>query len=72
MGHPLVGDGLYGPNSIDNPSDRFPQSPLLDKEVGRVALHAYCLKFTDPFDNVEREFESPIPPDMAKLTGTTE
>ena len=71
-GHPLVGDGLYGPNSIDNPSDRFPQSPVLDKTVGRVALHAYSLKFTDPFDNVVREFESPLPADITAVTGTTE
>ena len=72
MGHPLVGDGLYGPNSIDNPSDRFPQSVELDKEVGRVALHAYSLKFTDPFDNEIREFESPLPADIRTITGTTE
>ena len=72
MGHPLVGDGLYGPNSIDNPSDRFPQSVELDKVVGRVALHAYSLKFTDPFDNEIREFESPLPADIRTITGTTE
>ena len=72
MGHPLVGDGLYGPISIDNPSGRFPQSQALDKEVGRVALHAYSLKFTDPFDNEMREFESPLPPDITSVTGTTE
>lgn len=72
MGHPLVGDGLYGPNSIDNPSDAFPQSKKWDKEAGRVSLHAYSLKFTDPFDNVVREFESPLPPDMAAITGKTE
>lgn len=72
MGHPLVGDGLYGPNSIDNPSDSFPMSMKWDKEAGRVSLHAYSLKFTDPFDNVEREFESPLPPDMAAITGKTE
>lgn len=71
MGHPLVGDGLYGPNSIDNPSDRFPQSPELDKAVGRVALHAYSLKFKDPFDNEVREFESPLPEDITAVTGTT-
>lgn len=71
MGHPLVGDGLYGPNSIDNPSDRFPQSAELDKTVGRVALHAYSLKFTDPFDNEVREFESPLPADITAITGTT-
>ena len=71
MGHPLVGDGLYGPNSIDNPSDRFPKSPELDKAVGRVALHAYSLKFKDPFDNEVREFESPLPEDITAVTGTT-
>lgn len=70
MGHPLVGDGLYGPNSIDNPSDRFPNSLDLDKEMGRVALHAYSLKFTDPFEEgTVREFESPLPPDISGLTG---
>ena len=73
MGHPLVGDGLYGPNSIDNPSGRFPKSLELDKKIGRVALHAYSLKFNDPLENgVLREFESPLPPDMASLTGRTE
>lgn len=73
MGHPLLGDGLYGPNSIDNPSDKFPQSEALDKKAGRVALHAYSLKFTDPFeDGTEREFESPLPPDIAGITGKTE
>lgn len=72
MGHPLVGDGLYGPNSIDNPSDRYPQSSSLDRAVGRVALHAYSLKFTDPFDNSEKVFESPLPEDIADVTGTTE
>ena len=72
MGHPLVGDGLYGPNSTDNPSDRFPLSKALDEKVGRVALHAYSLKFTDPFENVEREFDSPLPADIASVTGKTE
>ena len=72
MGHPLVGDGLYGPNSIDNPSDRFPMSKELDLKVGRVALHAYNLKFTDPLEeDTLREFESPLPPDISILTGKT-
>ena len=72
MGHPLVGDGLYGPNSIDNPSDRFPQSEELDKLIGRVALHAYSLKFDDPFENgMIREFESPLPSDILRITGKT-
>ena len=69
MGHPLVGDGLYGPNSIDNPSDRFPMSEELDRLMGRVALHAYSLKFIDPLeDNIPREFESPLPEDILRIT----
>lgn len=70
MGHPLVGDGLYGPNSVDNPSDRFPKSTELDKLAGRVALHAYSLKFNDPLENnILREFESPLPSDILRVTG---
>ena len=67
MGHPLLGDGLYGPNSIDNPNDSFPQSKELDSLMGRTALHAYRLNFTDPFTGEEKEFVSPLPSDMEEI-----
>ena len=67
MGHPLLGDGLYGPNSIDNPSDAFPNSPEMDARMGRVALHAYCLSFTDPFTGENKEFTCPLPQDMEDI-----
>lgn len=58
MGHPLVGDGLYGPNSTDNPSDKFPLSIELDKKCPRVALHAAYLEFTHPITNETMSFAS--------------
>ncbi|MCQ2515683.1 MAG: RluA family pseudouridine synthase [Saccharofermentans sp.] len=58
MGHPLVGDGLYGPNSIDNPSELFPLSIELDKKCPRVALHAAYLQFTHPITNEVMSFTS--------------
>lgn len=65
-GHPLVGDGLYGPNSIDNPND-IEGSKELDALVGRQALHAYYLKIRHPISGEEMEFESDLPEDMKRL-----
>ncbi len=67
MGHPLAGDGLYGPNSIDNPCDKFPLSPLLDEKIGRQGLHAYSLTFEHPVSHNEMHFISDIPEDMRRL-----
>lgn len=64
MGHPLLGDGLYGPNSVDNPNDSFPNSKELDELMGRCALHAYKLCFRDPFSGEDKEFTAPLPSDM--------
>lgn len=68
-GHPLVGDGLYGPNSIDNPSDRFPVSSELDKRIGRQALHAAYLELCHPITKQKMIFRSPMPEDMRKIIG---
>lgn len=65
-GHPLVGDGLYGPNSIDNPSD-IDGSLELDRKIGRQALHAASLKFTHPITNEEMSFVADLPGDMKSL-----
>jgi len=71
MGHPLVGDGLYGPNSEDNPRECkgiFGHSKELDGLVGRTALHAYSLRFEDPMDSGRtHEYISPPPEDMLKV-----
>ena len=52
LGHPLLGDDLYGGKL---------------NLISRHALHAYKLKFTHPFTHEEICISSPIPDDMAKL-----
>lgn len=61
LGHPIVGDPLYGPG---------PQSPRLRRLVaglGRHALHAATLGFRQPISGVDLDFESPLPPELAAL-----
>ncbi len=67
MGHPLAGDGLYGPCSIDNPSDRYPNASSVDQKVGRLALHCSYLKFFDPMAGTYREFCLDIPEAFSSL-----
>ena len=52
MGHPIVGDVLYG-----QPSEY----------IGRQALHACYLSFRHPVTGDELEFNAPLPEDMIKL-----
>lgn len=67
MGHPLVGDGLYGPNSIDNPRSDFPSSKKLDSIIGRQALHCSYLSFFHPMTNERMTFKSMLPNDMRDM-----
>ena len=69
VGHPLLGDGLYGPLSDDNPNEeRRSQAEIYDSKIGRVALHAYRLEYKDPFDNGNAKvFEADLPEDIKKL-----
>lgn len=46
IGHPVVGDNIYGPT---------------DGEAKRLALHAVALTITHPFTNREMSFETEIP-----------
>ena len=71
-GHPLAGDGLYGPNSIDNPSDQYPYSEEIDAKIGRCALHAFKLEIDNPFNGKHDVFTSPLPSDMKNLFSTPE
>lgn len=67
INHPLAGDGLYGPNSVDNPSDNFPSSVEFDAKIGRQALHACYLSLCNPFSKELMVFKSPLPEDMFNL-----
>jgi len=68
-GHPLLGDGLYGPLSADNPNDDLKAlSSIYDEKIGRVALHAYRIEYNDPFDEGKiKVFEAELPEDMQKV-----
>ena len=52
IGHPVVGDFLYGT-----------ESPF----IGRQALHSYHIKAKHPVTNTEIEYICPLPQDMEKL-----
>ncbi len=52
MGHPLLGDKLYGEASA---------------EIGRTALHAWRAKLHQPFTGKVLQIQAPMPPDMYTL-----
>ena len=53
IGHPVVGDPIYGPGSTQRALG-----------LQRQFLHAYQLKFTHPITGVPLEFEAPLPADL--------
>jgi 23S rRNA pseudouridine1911/1915/1917 synthase len=53
LGHPVLGDRWYGRDGLDL--------------VGRQALHAARLSFSDPVTGTPIIVECPLPPDMAAL-----
>ena len=54
LGHPLLGDNLYGKDIQDN------------KGLTRAALHAFHLEFEQPITGEKLSFEVKIPEDMKK------
>jgi 23S rRNA pseudouridine1911/1915/1917 synthase len=57
LGHPLVGDRLYGKNRID---------PF---GLGHQFLHAFYLGFRHPESGKEVAIESPLPPELRGILG---
>lgn len=67
MGHPLVGDFLYLPDS--EPASHMPNEPLCNDTFSnhtlkRQALHAYRLTFVHPITGVSMTLTAPVPEDM--------
>ena len=58
IGHPLLGDSLYGNGPFTHPS-----SP--DMRISRAALHASSLAFDQPFSGDRIELSADLPADMA-------
>jgi 23S rRNA pseudouridine1911/1915/1917 synthase len=59
IGHPVVGDALYG-----GVHRRVPHQLRAVQRLERPFLHAARLVFTHPGDERRMEFESPLPPDL--------
>ena len=58
LGHPVLGDMLYGPQKLDDPVMRA---------IPRQMLHAASLGFVDPDTGGWLRFEAPTAPDMLRI-----
>lgn len=67
IGHPLLGDALYG-SGFRTRARRLP-SPARETAAGleRQALHAWRLGFRHPADGREMRFEADMPEDLRRL-----
>ena len=59
IGHPLLGDTLYGASSLDK--------NYTSKLIGRQALHSYKISFVHPITNKTLELTCELPNDMKNL-----
>ena len=60
-GHPILGDALYGKRR-----GATPRMTLVQRELGRQALHAWKLEFAHPRSGLPLSFEAPIPGDFRR------
>jgi 23S rRNA pseudouridine1911/1915/1917 synthase len=60
IGHPVVGDDVYGERSYKEFTRKFGELP-------RYFLHAARLRFEHPITGKPMEFHSPLPPELQKL-----
>ena len=59
IGHPMVGDTMYGGRIFEQGDFRFE----------RQALHAYEITFVHPATLETMTLAAPLPPDMTRLSG---
>jgi 23S rRNA pseudouridine1911/1915/1917 synthase len=67
IGHPLLGDGVYGPHFKTKASHLGPMSRVALADLDRQALHAYLLALEHPQTGAILEWTSDLPPDLARL-----
>ncbi|MFM9973367.1 MAG: RluA family pseudouridine synthase [Beijerinckiaceae bacterium] len=67
IGHPLLGDDLYGGGFKTKANHLKPEAQAALKTLGRQALHAAVLGFAHPTTGETMRFESELPGDMAGL-----
>src|SRR6202048_779325 len=67
IGHPLMGDSVYGPHLKTKASHLGPGSRAALAELDRQALHAYLLALEHPQTGAILEWISDLPKDLARL-----
>src|SRR6516164_9766235 len=67
LGHPLMGDSVYGPHFKTKSSQLGPQSQAALKALNRQALHAYLLVMEHPKTREILRWEAPLPEDLRLL-----
>jgi 23S rRNA pseudouridine1911/1915/1917 synthase len=67
IGHPLLGDSVYGPHFKTKASHLGPQSQAALAALGRQALHAYLLTLEHPQTGAILEWISDLPEDLIRL-----
>jgi 23S rRNA pseudouridine1911/1915/1917 synthase len=67
VGHPLIGDGVYGPHFKTKASHLGPRSQAALTALGRQALHAYLLALEHPKTGEFLHWEAPLPEDLLLL-----
>jgi 23S rRNA pseudouridine1911/1915/1917 synthase len=67
LGHPLLGDAVYGPGFKTKAAQLPPAAREALEGLGRQALHAYLLGLEHPKSGQTLEFRSELPGDLARL-----
>jgi 23S rRNA pseudouridine1911/1915/1917 synthase len=69
IGHPLMGDSVYGPHFKTKASHLGPRSQAALTALGRQALHAYLLALEHPKTGEFLHWEAALPEDLLLLQG---
>jgi 23S rRNA pseudouridine1911/1915/1917 synthase len=67
IGHPLMGDAVYGPHFKTKASRLGPESRAALAALGRQALHAYLLALEHPKSGAFLEWSASLPADLNHL-----
>ena len=67
IGHPLLGDEVYGPGFRTKAALLPEEARAALKALGRQALHAHILTIEHPITGKILRFRSELPPDLARL-----
>jgi 23S rRNA pseudouridine1911/1915/1917 synthase len=67
IGHPLMGDGVYGPHFKTKANALGPQGQVALAALGRQALHAYLLTLEHPTTGEILTWQAALPEDLLLL-----